>query len=268
MKISTFHKQRGDIVEWYNALFDSEYDIIYCSSLFTFTDKSMVPKRAICGGTGFYPKISKLSKYIDECDYDYSIYPKCNYSMIWFTRGCFRNCPWCLVCKFNDFEKLKLKNLNPNGTYIKVMDDNMFISDDWRGYLDYLKNTKQRIDFQSVDVRHLNEEKIIELNEIKLYKQIKIAWDESKYNMKPLIEKIIKIIKPYKLMCYVLIGFNSNVQEDLFRVLELKALKVDPFVMPYNKKNRYQKDFARWVNNKATFKSLNWPEYKKRRKIG
>jgi hypothetical protein len=35
-----------------------------------------------------------------------------------------------------------------------------------------------------------------------------------------------------------------------------------PFVMPYNKFDPYQKSFARWVNNRAVFKSCSWEEYK------
>jgi hypothetical protein len=33
--------------------------------------------------------------------------------------------------------------------------------------------------------------------------------------------------------------------------------------MPYNKSNKYQKNFARWVNHKAIFKSVEWEDYKK-----
>jgi hypothetical protein len=64
-------------------------------------------------------------------------------------------------------------------------------------------------------------------------------------------------------MCYVLIGFDSTPEEDLYRVETLRGLGIDPFVMPFNKKDKYQRDFARWVNHKAIFKSVPWKEYKK-----
>jgi len=32
---------------------DRLFDVVYCSSLFDFTGKGEVPKRTICGGTGF-----------------------------------------------------------------------------------------------------------------------------------------------------------------------------------------------------------------------
>jgi len=52
MKISQYHKDNGDHVEWYVDFERDLYDKIYCSSLFDFTDKSQVPENAICGGTG------------------------------------------------------------------------------------------------------------------------------------------------------------------------------------------------------------------------
>jgi len=35
----------------------------------------------------------------------------------------------------------------------------------------------------------------------------------------------------------------------------------DPFVMPYDKENIYQKRFTRWVNHKAIFNSVKWEDY-------
>ena len=36
MKISTYHKLKGDTVEWY-SVFSGEYDIVYMSKIFTFS---------------------------------------------------------------------------------------------------------------------------------------------------------------------------------------------------------------------------------------
>jgi len=91
---------------------------------------------------------------------------------------------------------------------------------------------------------------------------IHCAWDDPDYDMIPKIKEIVKYIKPYKLMCYVLIGFDSTVDQDLMRVEKLEEYDISPFVMPYNKSNTYQKRFARWVNNKAIFKSVKWEDYK------
>jgi len=67
--------------------------------------------------------------------------------------------------------------------------------------------------------------------------------------------------KVKNIMCYVLIGHTTH-QENLHRILTLQTMGVDPFIMPLNKKDRYQKNFARWVNHKAIFKSVKWEDYK------
>jgi hypothetical protein len=47
--------------------------------------------------------------------------------------------------------------------------------------------------------------------------------------------------------------YSTNV---INRVMKLKEYGISPFVMPYNKKDKYQRSFARWVNHKAIFKKI------------
>lgn len=263
MQISFYHKSLADQVSWYDPLNDSKYDKIYCSSLFTSTDKSQVPKRAICGGTGFDVN-SKLPEAIENSDLDYSIYPACKTSYLWFSRGCIRNCPFCIVRqKEGTIHSVTPKNINPNSEYITVMDNNFFANPKWKDAIIILHSLNKPVEFQGVDVRLLDEEKCKSLISLKRYKQkqIKMAWDNPCENLIPKFQEIIKIIKPYRIMVYVLIGFNSTPQEDLFRVEQLRKLKIDPFVMPYNRTNKYQRDFARWCNFKAIFKKIKWADY-------
>lgn len=268
MKLSTYYKQKGDDVDWYNHLFDyQDTDILYISKIFNFTpDIIYIPLKAkiIKGGTGYDIK-SKLPKDVEEItDLDYSLYPNCDYSMQFYSRGCIRNCGFCVVREKEGYiYPTKPYKLNPNGKHIEVLDNNFFASPKWREAVEDLKQIGQPINFHGIDVRLLDKEQCQALNELKLYKQIHIAWDFPKINLKPKIKEITKYIKPYKLMCYVLIGFNSTPEEDLYRVETLRNLNVDPFVMPYNKRDPYQKDFARWVNHKAIFKSIPWQDYKK-----
>ena len=91
---------------------------------------------------------------------------------------------------------------------------------------------------------------------------IHTAWDNPKQNLTDKIKLICKYIKPYKIMIYVLIGFDSTQEQDYYRVMKIKELNCNPFVMPYNKKDQYQKRFARWVNHKAIFKTVDWKDYR------
>jgi len=262
MQISRYHKDRGDEVEWWTPLEDHLFDHVYCSSLFDYTDKSEVPERAICGGTGFDVS-SKLSVDIESSDLDYSIYPKCEKSYIWFSRGCFRNCPFCCVRqKEGKLMPVTAKNLNPNGSIVCVQDNTFFANDQWRRAIMQLWKWGQPVEFLNIDARILTQDHAEALLSLNHVKQIKIAWDNPKENLVAKLRQIIKWIKPYRLMCYVLIGYWSTEPEDLYRVMTLKTLGIDPFVMPYNKKDPYQKAFARWVNHKAIFKSVKWEDYR------
>jgi hypothetical protein len=263
MQISQYHKEKGDTVEWATPLTYHLYDKLYCSSLFDFTDKRQIPKGAVCGGTGF-DLTTALPKEIEDCQYDYSIYPQCDYSIVWFSRGCIRKCPFCVVWKKEGkISPVDPKRLNPNGGHIKIQDNNFFANPEWRTATRFLFDSGQKVNFSSgIDVRILTKEQCGVINSLKHEGQIHIAWDNPKDDLFKKLEIMTRHIKPYKIMCYVLIGYWSTPKEDLMRVEILNLLGVDPFVMPYDKKDPYQKRFARWVNRKAIFKSVEWKDYR------
>lgn len=267
MQIAAYHKGRGDEVSWWSPLTDAQFDVVYCSSIFDFTDKTEVPERAICGGTGFDIS-SRLSQEMERCDYDYSIYPKCDRSIVWFSRGCVRKCPFCVVWeKEGPIRPVEAKPLNPKGKYIVVQDNNFFANPLWAEAMRLLREWAQPVDFQGIDARSILPEHCKALKTVRHYKQIKISWDNPKEHTDERIKLMLKFIPAHRLMCYVLIGYWSTEAEDLYRVETLRGLGIDPFVMPYNKKDLYQRAFARWVNHKAIFKTASWNDYKKEKGI-
>jgi radical SAM superfamily enzyme YgiQ (UPF0313 family) len=263
MKISSYHKMQGDEVEMYIDFNKLLYDKIYCSSLFDFTDKSQVPENAICGGTGF-DLTTKLPENIEKCNLDYSIYPNCETSYVWFSRGCIRNCSFCVVRKKEGYiYSTKPTNLNKRGKTVEIMDNSFFGNPNWKDAEEYLDFWQKPIIFSSgIDVRIFKPEHAEFINKYRI-KKIHTAWDNPKVDLIPKFKELTKYIKPYKIMAYVLIGYDSIEEEDLMRVTKLDELKIDPFVMPFNKKDEYQKRFARWVNHKAVFKTVKWKDYRK-----
>jgi len=261
MQVSHYYKSRGDEVYDYNPLFD--YDKVYAFSLFDFTDKSLVTDDMIVGGTGF-DLTSRLPKEIEESDLDYSIFPNCDYSMIWFSRGCFRNCPFCIVRqKEGNIHPVEPKNLNPNGKFIKVMDNNFFANPKWKSAVRQLLKWNQPVDILGFDIRIFDEEQGEALQRLKHYHSIKFAWDNPKQNLDDKIEHLLEFIKPRYLMCYVLTNYWSTFEEDYHRVMHLwEDYGIHPFVMQYKKgKNDINSHFARWVNNKRIFKTRSWESY-------
>lgn len=265
MQVSTYHKLNNDEVYIYSPLFHDEYDKIYAFSIFDYTDKGYVRDDMITGGTGFDIK-SKLPVEITKCEYDWSLYPDCDYSILWFSRGCIRNCPFCVVREKEGYiHSVEPLNLNPNGEYVKVMDNNFFANPNWNDSVDYLLGLGQKIDMQGFDIRIFNEDQGEALSQLKHHKAFKFAWDNPRDNIDDKIELLLDYIKPSNLMCYVLIGYWSSPMEDYQRVMHLwEKYKIHSFVMPYDKFNRYQKDFSRWVNNKIIFKSCTWGEYQEK----
>ena len=280
MKISAYHKKLGDDVDWYAPLFDLDTDILYISKIFTFSPDPLkymsLPLNAkiITGGTGYDISGTLPAEIENITELDYSLYPNCDYSIIFTTRGCFRKCPFCIVSKKEGMiHDVKICDLNPNGKHIKILDNNFFASKNWKSNLEKLKSFNQPLEFNGgIDLRILTEEQCIELAKCKI-KSIHCAWDnyKDKNYILPKLEMLVKYIKPYKILCYVLIGFeNKNLQEtDVERVNTIWKLGIYPFVMVYRDFNnpKYEpmkicKDFARWCNNRFIFKSCSWEEYK------
>jgi hypothetical protein len=264
MQISSFFKLGGYSVDWWAVDKDAEFSDLFCSSLFDFTDRAPVPARTLSGGSGVDLQ-RKLPSEVEECEYDYSIYPDCDFSIVWFSRGCDNNCPFCIVRrKEGKLHPVKPKTqLNPRGRYIKVQDNSFFDNPNYKEALDFLVSTKQKVELTNINVRTLTPEKCSDILKLRHEKQLKIAWDNPKENILPALKLLLSYVKPYKIGCYVLIGYWSTPEEDLYRVEKLRELKIDPFVMPFNKSDPYQRNFARWVNMKAIFKTVSWSEYRK-----
>lgn len=263
MQVSSFHKDKGDHVEIYNPLLFHIYDKIYAFSLFNFTDKGYVRENMIIGGTGF-DITTRLNDEIEKYDYDWTLYPNCDFSIIWFSRGCIRSCPFCVVRKKEGYIKaVEPKNLNPNGKYIMINDNNFFANPKWREAIIKIKEWNKPIKFTcGIDVRIFDDEQGKALQSIKLTRYIYIAWDNPKEDLREKIKLFIKYIRPYKIVCYVLIGYSSTEKEDLYRIEELRKMNIDPYVMAYDKSIRYQQALSRWCNHKAIFRKIKWEEYK------
>lgn len=273
MKISSFWKKRGANVEW--ALAFGKYDKCYCSRVFSFSthnDDLINILDPDCGGTGFEIE-SKLPKEIEDVrELDYSLYPKSEISVQFYSRGCIRKCPFCVVSKKEGYiYPVEPMSINPNAKYIDVLDNNFFANPEWKFAVEDLKKTKLPIKLSGVDARIITEEQSYELSKMKLHNGVHIAWDFPKVNIMDGIKTMTKFIKPYKITCYVLVGYNSTIEEDLHRINQLQELGITPFVMPFreygSKKEppQYAKDMARWCNMVSVRKSCKFEDYEPRK---
>ena len=160
---------------------------------------------------------------------------------------------------------------NPKAEWIEVLDNNFFASPDWRDAIKDIRKQNLPVKFHGVDVRIMDEEQAEALNSVRMKGYIHIAWDLPKLDLTPQLEAMVKYIKPYKIACYVLVGFNSTKEQDLHRLNVLKRLGILPFVQPFKdytnqrKVTQYEKDLSRWANRAWLFKSMDFEDYEPRK---
>ena len=273
MKLSAWHKAQGDDVEWVFPF--RHYDRVYKSKVFTFSPDDITAYDAdevLCGGTGYDIK-SVLPEEIDAwTEPDYTLYPQYHFSIQFYSRGCIRHCPFCLVHdKEGYIHSVPPMALNPKGEWVEVLDNNFFANPNWRDAVEHLRATGQKINFHGVDIRIMDVEQAAAINSLRLKGSIHIAWDLPQIDLTEKLEEVVKIIPPHKITCYVLVGFNSTKEQDLYRLQTLKRLGILPFVQPYRDFERnippsqYCKDLARWANRAWLFKAMDFVDFEPRK---
>lgn len=276
MKLSAWHKQDGDTVEWCDPLiaWKNQPDLVYMSKVFTFTPDYPHPvhgRTIVKGGTGYhYPDGGlPLPLGVEHIYPDYSLYPDlCRDTAYGFlTRGCLRGCDFCIVEKKEGKCSTKVADLSEfwNGQKnIVLLDPNMFACREWKDLSQQLIDSGAWVDFsQGCDIRIMTEEKVEYIRRMKI-KQIHFAWD--RYEDR---EKIITKFKMFqeltgwgrwKMTVYVLCGFNTTLEQDLERIYTLRDLGYSPYVMIYEKYKLRRGDdllrLQRWVNSRVTFAAV------------
>lgn len=269
MKLATYHKQRGDEVEWAFPLMP--YDRVYMAKVFTFTQDDITAYQTddiVRGGTG-YDLQSKLPADVENCYPDYSIYGITDTAYGYLTRGCPRGCRFCIVAEKEGKQSKKVANLENfwrGQKYIKLLDPNLLACPDWKELMQELINSKAWVDFtQGLDIRLMTAEKADMIRQCKV-KMLHFAWDNPDDELT--FEKLKEYRKAFSLpdekcKVYVLTNFNSTHEQDLARIYRLRDIGYDPFVMVYEKWNapKETRRLQRWCNNKIIFRAE--PEFAK-----
>jgi len=248
---------KGDYVEDYFAL--NPYDKVYCSSIFTYTKKGIVPQGAICGGTGF-DLITVLPPEIEE------IKPYLNFGFT--SRGCPNKCPFCVVPK-------KEGGVYPVGSLFDLWDEKAklitLLDNNILALPQHFENICEEsiyygitLDFnQGLDHRRLSPHIIDLLNTIS-HTEYRFAFDSPAYY--PSVEKAISMLRDggiKRSLWYVLVGFNTTFQEDLDRVNFLRDRKQQAYIQRFSRaKNDWRHiALAQWVNQHHIFYSMTWEQF-------
>lgn len=293
MKLSTYHKRRGDKI--YFGHVPREADKVYCSVLFPWNrDKAQHLRRAYpnieFGGTG-YDIDKKLPPEIDALTPDHDLYSTDEvYSRIcrgigtkgaklkkaevinrmgigFSSRGCVRDCAFCIVPRKEGKlrQASEIKDIIRSGSDVITLMDNNLTADPY--CLDKLAEIRDRglmVDInQGIDIRLMTEEKAKALSEVRHLRSLHYAWDLMEHEEAVLrgIEILSRYVKQWRQMCFMLVGFNTSFEQDMYRFRRLQEIGVSPYVMIYNKQGDTRLNhFARWVNGRI-YKACGWDAY-------
>lgn len=280
MRISAWHKQQGDTVEWWlGDLF--HYDVVYMSKIFSAAYSPDVPDplnadKIIKGGTGYcialqdgretfdQLKNNELPPPVEKMRPDYTIYPEYSFAVAMTSRGCPRGCAFCHVAAKEGRKAhavATVQDFYAGQKHIEVLDPNITACPDKRELFMQYKRTGATICFnQGLDIRLLTDRDIDDINALRL-RDVHFAWDNPEddltQNFKHYAKRAAHKIHGSYGTVYVLTNFNSTMEQDLHRIYTLRDLGYDPFVMIYDKPHAAKsiKDVARWCNNRIIFKS-------------
>lgn len=304
MKLSGYWKENGAEVTLkldYNIL--NTYDKVYISKVFTDTpiDENILKLNNVeYGGTGFfYDKAPKLPYEIEHHMPDYHLYDNwvqyklnnggkridykyyLDYSIGFTTRGCFRQCEFCVN---KNYKKVECHSplsefYDQSRKKICLLDDNILGSPHWKEIFVELQSTGKPFQYkQGMDERLLTDEKCEVIFNSKYDGDYIFAFDNiADYD---LIEKKLKLLRKYTDKVpkfYVFCGFDRQdkwdedfwIQDliDLFTRIELLAkYKCLPYIMRFN---RYDEspykgvyiNIASWCNQPSFFKKASYREW-------
>lgn len=284
MKLSAWHKNIGDSVEWYNPLFSGHMDRVYMSKVFSFTqdyEYFIDADEVIRGGSGYcietvdgreiYHKErdAVLPPEIEHIYPDYDLYPElCKDTAYGFlTRGCPRECDFCHVEAKEGRCSHKVADLSEfwrGQKNIVLCDPNLIACKDWKELVQQLIDSKAKVNInQGIDIRIMNDEKAEKIGQLRV-DSVHFAWD--RYEDKDLIVPKFKMFKEItgwrarKTSVFVLTNFNTTIEQDLERIYTLRDLDYDPYVMVYDKQHTNSRDtvrlLQRYVNNRKIFKTI------------
>lgn len=295
MKISGYYKSLGEQVEFIQP--NTYYDKIYASAVFTRSKpicdqlKNHYGDSIEISGTGYDIKTT-LPPEIESHKPDYNLYTApdiasrmkgigtkesklkkaeqiVNAGMGFTSRGCVRNCGFCFVPKkegkFRQVAPIA-DIINPRSNVIVLHDNNLTADPDVIDKLHEIRDRGLIVDInQGIDVRLITPEIAQALSEVKHLRSLHYAWDLMLFEKQVMdgIKILSEFIKPYLQMCFMLVGFNTSFEEDMYRFHRLLERKVDPYVMIYNENEKGDirlKHFARWVNGRL-YRTCSFEDY-------
>lgn len=264
-KIAMWH--RDDEVIWDLPIMASQCDKVYVSCIYT-KNKYLCNQwkgMADIGGSG-YDLQKRLPEEIE------ALKPRINWGFT--TRGCIRKCGFCFVPEKEGKIRIMgdlLDLWDGKSREVIVLDNNILaLPKHFKKICKQANQNKIKLDFnQGLDIRLLTNDLAQELNSIEHTSDIRFAWDSVK-DEKYILDGIetLKRNNCKRAMFYVIVGFNTTIEEDLHRFNILKRLGQRAYCMRHENTRGVSiyNDLSAWVNQQRFLISMSFERFQECRK--
>lgn len=308
-KIYGYHKQLGDeIIYPYKG---EKVDKLYISTIFSWT-KPHIEKmmdyyqqqagEVIVGGTGWNWK-DKLPAEIEAIDprWTYEMYD-IDYGIGFTSRGCHVGCPFCVVPRKEGMKEYRVSTIeeiiNPKSKHIVLLNNNSLADPCFFEDVEAIKEHDLTVNWNQANDITLVTPKIAEALASVKYRNfantsstLHFACDQLikkkrdpvtkeliQYDMMKVVPESVKMLKEYgippsHLTFYMLIGFDTTLEEDLMRFNMLNGLGCNVFAMMFrdlngkrnvdgkgNPQGIYVKPLRDWING-YVFRNVKFEEF-------
>lgn len=272
MKLAAWHRARGDEVG-FNVTNPTH---VYASVVFKKNKHRVDGLRyyypdaeIMIGGSG-YDLAATLPAEVEALAPDYSLYPGMDYSMGFTSRGCVRNCYFCIVPeKEGKYRRVQHPREFVQHDKVKLLDNNWYADSDWFFETsEWLIEHNIAVDVtQGMDIRLLTPEIAAQLKRLRWWATLHFAFDDERYEQAVIdgIQMLQDAGIDTKNRCffYVYCHDDDHYDSAVARCRILKARRASAYVMfnvdrPITKRIRH---LRRWTGRPHLFWSCDIGEY-------
>ena len=278
LKLATYFRNQGLEIELVRGCKKPRFipDEIYITSLFTYAWKpvhdavkfykthfskskvilggiyaSLLPEHAAKSGADVI--YQGIFEEADACVPAWDLVPEWDGSIIFTSRGCIRNCPFCAVPKIEGKLRETISSIksyiSPQHTRVIFWDNNILATRHWKNIFEELRKINKWVDFnQGLDARLIDEEIAHQIASLKV-KFVRLAYDYK--GMRKAVKKAIDNlsnagVKKRSIIVYTLYNWEDDPEDFKNRVTELLNWGVVSYPMRYELTTSLKKN-SKWL---------------------